>query len=69
MIDFTATRLELEEALLLISKVEGLHGKRGYQKALHDLKRQAMVCRKNLKDMRVAILEEVNPKPDPSANP
>ena len=56
MLDFTSTKIELEELLLLIKKYEDLGGKRGSKVALRYIRSQSMVVRRNLQSMRADIL-------------
>ena len=56
MLDFTSTKMELEELLLLIKKYEDLGGKRGSKVALRYIRSQSMVVRRNLQGMRADIL-------------
>lgn len=53
------SRLEAEALLKALYKVEAYIGKRGYKTALKELRQQSMCSRKNLKDLRMVILEEV----------
>ena len=56
MLDFTSTKMELEELLLDIKKYEELNGKRGSKVALRTIRSQSMVVRRNLQAMRADIL-------------